>query len=75
LEGAFHAYLNARRDPELSGQLHLEGKTDQAKADLARLASVRKEREEAAAKRKAEQDGTNILHLLLKDVSDEVDYS
>ncbi|KZS89393.1 hypothetical protein SISNIDRAFT_469419 [Sistotremastrum niveocremeum HHB9708] len=37
-------------------KLHLAGKTDQAKADLARLAAIRKEREEAAAKRKAEQD-------------------
>jgi len=37
-------------------KLHLEGKTDQAKSDLARLAQVKKDREEAAAKRKAEQE-------------------
>lgn len=30
---------------------HLEGKTDEAKADLARLALVRKQREEAKLKR------------------------
>ena len=36
---------------------HLAGKTDQAKADLARLARIRKEREEAQAKRKAEAEG------------------
>ena len=30
------------------------GKTDEAKADLARLALIRKEREEKAAQRKAE---------------------
>lgn len=38
-------------------KLHLAGKTDQAKADLARLAAIRKEREEANAKRKAEAEG------------------
>merc|ERR1712228_418874 len=35
-------------------QLHKEGKTDEAKADLARLEEVKKRREEAAAK-KAEE--------------------
>ncbi|KAI9429019.1 casein kinase substrate phosphoprotein PP28-domain-containing protein, partial [Lactarius indigo] len=38
-------------------KLHLEGKTDQAKADLSRLARIREEREAAAAKRKAEAEG------------------
>jgi Casein kinase substrate phosphoprotein PP28 len=38
-------------------KLHLAGKTDQAKADLARLTQIRKEREEAQAKRKAEAEG------------------
>jgi len=37
-------------------KLHEQGKTDQAKADLARLAAIRKERELAAAQRKAEQE-------------------
>jgi len=32
-------------------KLHAEGKTEQARADLARLAIIRKQREEAAAKR------------------------
>ncbi|KAG7325162.1 hypothetical protein KOW79_011478 [Hemibagrus wyckioides] len=32
-------------------KLHLEGKTDQARADLARLAIIKKQREEAAKKR------------------------
>jgi len=36
-------------------KLHVQGKTDQAKTDLARLAAIRKEREQAAAQRKAEQ--------------------
>jgi len=35
-------------------KLHAEGKTDEARADLARLAIIRKQREEAAAKRAAE---------------------
>ena len=46
-------------------QLHLAGKTDQAKADLSRLAAIRKEREEAAAKRKAEQEGTFLYSTLI----------
>ena len=41
----------------LREQAHLRGETDQAKADLARLAQIRKQREEAQAKRKAEQEG------------------
>lgn len=35
----------------------MEGKTDQAKADLARLAIIRKQREDAARKRQVEVDG------------------
>jgi len=36
---------------------HLEGKTEQARADMARLALVRKQREEAAKKREEELKG------------------
>jgi hypothetical protein len=36
-------------------KLHAAGKTDQAKADLARLKLIREEREAAAAKRKEQQ--------------------
>ena len=36
-------------------KLHAAGKTDEARADLARLAIIRKQREEAAAKRDAEK--------------------
>ena len=35
--------------------MHLAGKTDEARADLARLAIIRKQREEAAKKREAEK--------------------
>lgn len=38
-------------------QLHEQGKTDQAKADLARLAKIKAEREAAQARRKAEAEG------------------
>ena len=38
-------------------QLHVQGKTDEAKADLNRLAKIRAEREAAQAKRKAEAEG------------------
>ncbi|KZT03305.1 uncharacterized protein LAESUDRAFT_729339 [Laetiporus sulphureus 93-53] len=37
-------------------KLHEQGKTDQAKADLARLAKIRAERDAAQAKRKAETE-------------------
>ncbi|XP_063042533.1 pdgfa associated protein 1b isoform X2 [Engraulis encrasicolus] len=36
-------------------KMHLAGKTDQAKADLARLAIIRKQREEAARKKEQEK--------------------
>lgn len=37
--------------------MHLAGKTEQAKADLARLAIIRKQREEAAKKKEEERKG------------------
>jgi len=40
---------------KLHEQLRAEGKTEQARADLARLAIIRQEREQAAKKRAAEQ--------------------
>lgn len=38
-------------------KLHAQGKTHEAKADLARLAKIRAEREAAQARRKAETEG------------------
>jgi len=38
-------------------KLHVQGKTDEAKADLDRLKKIRAEREAAQAKRKAEAEG------------------
>ncbi|KAL1751983.1 casein kinase substrate phosphoprotein PP28-domain-containing protein [Schizophyllum commune] len=40
-------------------KLHVQGKTEQAKTDLARLAKIRAEREAAQEKRKAEQEAKN----------------
>uniref|UniRef100_A0A8C1ICD0 Pdgfa associated protein 1b n=1 Tax=Cyprinus carpio TaxID=7962 RepID=A0A8C1ICD0_CYPCA len=42
-------------------KMHLAGKTDQAKADLARLAIIRKQREEAARKKEEERIFQSIL--------------
>ncbi|ORY84399.1 casein kinase substrate phospho protein PP28-domain-containing protein [Protomyces lactucae-debilis] len=47
--------LEAKAAKERYWKLHQAGKTDQAKADLARLAEVKKRREEAARKRKEEE--------------------
>lgn len=46
-------------------KLHQEGKTDQAKADMARLAIIRQKREEAAAQRLAEAQGECLLSCSL----------
>lgn len=53
-------------------KLHAEGKTEQARADLARLAVIRQQREEAAKKREAEkkskEEGTTTkkrYHIIL----------
>lgn len=38
-------------------KMHSEGKTEEARADLARLAIIRQQREEAAKKREEEKQG------------------
>ena len=45
----------AERKKQAFWKAQMEGKTDQAKSDLARLAIIRKQREEAARKRQEEQ--------------------
>ncbi|XP_054615328.1 pdgfa associated protein 1b [Dunckerocampus dactyliophorus] len=47
--------LEKQKAKERYMKMHLAGKTDQAKADLARLAIVRKQREEAAKKKEEEK--------------------
>lgn len=44
-------------------KLQAEGKTDQARSDLARLAIIRKQREDAARKREEEKKGKILLSL------------
>ncbi|KAK9447926.1 casein kinase substrate phosphoprotein PP28-domain-containing protein [Limtongia smithiae] len=48
--------MQAAAAKERYWKLHEQGKTDQARADLARLAVIRKEREEKARQRKAEME-------------------
>ena len=45
-------------------KLHMQGKTEEAKNDLNRLAQIRADREAAQAKRKAEAEGELFLFLL-----------
>lgn len=54
----FREEAEAKAKKERYAQLTAEGKTDQAKADLARLARIRKEREDAEKRRQQEQKGT-----------------
>lgn len=64
--GSSKTELSRREREELEKQraqahyqkLHAEGKTDQARADLARLAIIKQHRAEAAARREAEKKGT-----------------
>lgn len=56
-------------------KLHLEGKTEQARADLARLAIIKKQREEAAKKREELRKGTycgNDALTVLRQMSKEI---
>lgn len=46
-------------------KLHLEGKTDQARADLARLAIIKKQREDAAKKREDLKKGVLIRAVVI----------
>ena len=48
--------LQAQQAKERYQKLHAEGKTDEAKSDLARLALVRERRDAEAARKKAEKE-------------------
>lgn len=48
--------LEKQKARENYNRLHAEGKTEQARQDLARLALIRRQREEAAAKKAAEKE-------------------
>lgn len=68
--GSSKQELSRREREELEKQraaahyqkLHAEGKTDQARADLARLAIIKQHRAEAAARREAEKKGKFLSH-------------
>lgn len=50
-------------------KMHLAGKTEQAKADLARLAIIRKQREEAARKKEEERKGEGLVRGLFSSLA------
>lgn len=70
--GSSKPELSRREREELDKQrrnanyqkLHAEGKTDQARADLARLAIIKQHRAEAAARRDAEKKGLQARNIL-----------
>ena len=49
--------IEKQKAKERYQKLHAQGKTEEARADLARLAIIRKQREDAAKKRAEEQAG------------------
>jgi len=49
--------LEKQQSKERYQKMHMEGKTDEARNDMARLALIRKQREEAAKKREEEKLG------------------
>ncbi|KAK5850527.1 hypothetical protein PBY51_001400 [Eleginops maclovinus] len=51
--------IEKQKSKERYMKLHLEGKTDQARADLARLAIIKKQREDAAKKRDDQKKETD----------------
>lgn len=53
----FREEIARQRNAARQRKLQEEGKTDQARADLARLAVIRKQREDAAKKREEQKKG------------------
>ncbi len=54
----FSEELEKQRAAQHYQKLHAEGKTEEARSDLARLAIIKQQREEAARKREMEKKGT-----------------
>lgn len=52
--------IEKQKSKERYNKLHSEGKTEQARADLARLAIIKKQREDAAKKREELRKGESI---------------
>lgn len=55
--------LEKQRAREHYQKLHAQGKTEEARADLARLAIIRQQREEAARKREEERKSNQPYKL------------
>ena len=56
----FREEIEKQKAKERYMKMHLAGKTDQAKADLARLAIIRKQREDAARKKEEDKKGWHL---------------
>lgn len=56
----FREELARQKEKQRYLKKHERGETDQAKADLARLAIIRKQREEVAKKREEAKKGTRM---------------
>lgn len=65
----FREEIEKQKAKERYMKMHLAGKTDQAKADLARLAIIRKQREDAAKKKEEERKGKLKGHLFSNDLA------
>jgi len=61
---SFREEIARQRNIMRQRKLQEEGKTDQARSDLARLALIRKQREEAARKREEQKKGMQIVKCL-----------
>lgn len=56
--------IEKQKSKERYNKLHSEGKTEQARADLARLAIIKKQREDAAKKREELRKGEETVEIL-----------
>lgn len=60
--------LEKQRNQAHYQKMHAEGKTEQARADLARLAIIKQHRAEAAARREVEKRGKSLIICLNDDL-------
>ena len=60
----FREEIERQRTAMRTRKLQEEGKTDQARADLARLAVIRRQREEAARKKEEQKKGIILPSIL-----------
>lgn len=60
--------IEKQRAREHYQRLHAQGKTEEARADLARLAIIRQQREEAARKREEERKSKNKIQCMFSNI-------